>query len=54
MTTKVVLDFSVLAFAMEDALNPLMTTPAFQSLPEVGQQAVLTDIVEGQMQYLAS
>jgi len=54
MTTKVVLDFSVLAFAMEDSLNPLMTTPAFQALPEVGQKAVLTDIVEGQMQYLAS
>jgi hypothetical protein len=51
---KVVIDFSVLAFAMEDALRPLMTTPSFLGLSDAKQTDVLQSIVSAQMQHVAS
>lgn len=54
MVAKVVIDFSVLGFAMEEALRPLMTTPSYNELNSQEQTTFLENVVGAQMEYLSS
>jgi hypothetical protein len=52
--TKVVIDFSVLTYAMTDSLAPLMSTPSYLEASETAKYALITSVVAGQMQAVSS
>lgn len=54
LPTKVIIDFSVLAFRLTHVLEGLLSLPAFIEATEAKSEALIASIVHSQMQYVAS